>query len=235
MRVRFLPNLLKHVFRPHTGDRDLERLGSQYGGWIVPSSALVPGAVCYLFGLGTDASLELALASKGAMEIHTFDPTPEAIAFARSTLKDCETITFHPLGVWSSDGTQRFFAPRKNGHVSHSILNLQRTDHFFEAECRRVITHMHSLGHTRLGLLKLDVEGAELTVLDDLLRTPLRPGVICVEFDQPCSVRHIARMVRRLRSADYALLAVDHWNYTFARPEPKTRSLHIEPETPRIS
>lgn len=216
-RVRLFPVALRRVLRPASTGVQLVRLGSVYGGWVVPQAILERPSVCYLFGLGTDASLELALAEAGMAEVHSFDPTPEAIAFASAHLGSVERVSFHPVGVWASDGPQRFFAPKNPAHVSHSILNLQSTDRYFVAECRRLPTLMKELGHDRLDLVKLDVEGAEIAVIEDLLVSDVRPRALCVEFDQPAPLRPMLRTIRQLTEAGYRLVAIDRWNYTFVR------------------
>ena len=47
---------------------------------------------------------------------------------------------FMPVGLWSEDTVLRFFAPRDPAHVSHSVVNLQRTEDYFEAPVRSIPT-----------------------------------------------------------------------------------------------
>src|SRR3546814_9362953 len=54
-----------------------------------------------------------------------------------------------PVGLWSEDATLRFYAPRDPTHVSHSIVNLQETESYFEARCRSIASLMAELGHDR--------------------------------------------------------------------------------------
>ena len=41
---------------------------------------------------------------------------------------------------------------------------------------------MSALGHERLDLLKMDIEGAEYAVLDDMLQSGILPDQLLVEF-----------------------------------------------------
>jgi hypothetical protein len=76
---------------------------------------------------------------------------------------------------------------------------------------------MLELGHTRLDLLKLDIEGAESEVIDDLLvRGPL-PKILCVEFDRPEPIRRMRTRLQRLSDAGYLVRAVEGLNVTFCR------------------
>jgi FkbM family methyltransferase len=189
------------------------RLGTAYGGWIVPRSLLHPGAVCYLAGVGEDATFDLALIEAGC-EVVSIDPTPRSIAYAATVREREPRFNLIPVGVWESDATLQFYAPRDPRHVSHSITNLQGSSTSFEAECRTVATLMRQLGHARLDLLKLDIEGAEYAVLDSLEKDRITPGVICVEFDQPTPFRRILKAVGDLKGRGYTVGAVEGWNVT---------------------
>ena len=76
---------------------------------------------------------------------------------------------------------------------------------------------MEAYGDPRVDMLKIDIEGAELVVLDSLLADGPTPSTICVEFDQPQPIRGVIRTSRKLRDAGYALVKIDRWNYTFVR------------------
>jgi len=76
---------------------------------------------------------------------------------------------------------------------------------------------MTRLRHSELALRKLDIEGAEFEVLDNMIATDIRPRILCVEFDQPSSVGQTLRTVRRLGTTGYKLVSVDSFNLTFLR------------------
>jgi FkbM family methyltransferase len=130
-------------------------------------------------------------------------------------------LWFHPLGLWSENRTMRFYVPENPAHVSHSIVNLQRTSEYFEADCVTLRTAMQTLGHSDLSLLKLDVEGAEYEILASILASDIRPAVLCVEFDEgyrPLDNDYLSRiqaMVARVKAGGYQLTYVDGWNATF--------------------
>jgi FkbM family methyltransferase len=201
---------------------NLRRFGSGGCEWVIPESCLEPGAVCYCCGAGEDISFDMALARELQCEVHTFDPTPAAIAYVESFQNLHPTrIFFHPWGVWARDERVRFFAPKDSMHVSHSIVNLQKTSRFFEADCKRLTTIMRELGHNSLRLLKLDVEGAEYQVIESMLTDRIHPAVLAVEFDElHCPLdggarSRIKETIERLLIAGYGLVSVDGANYTF--------------------
>jgi FkbM family methyltransferase len=214
--------LLRH--RPPPAALGLQKIGTAYGGWVVPTALIGNDWVCYCGGVGEDISFDLGLIERFGCVIRAFDPTPRAIAFIAANAAAEPRFDFHPIGLWSEDTTLRFFAPRNPAHVSHSIVNLQRTSEFFEAPCRTVASIMREVGDERIDLLKIDIEGAEHEVVRSMLASGIRPTVLCLEIDQPVRVRRFWATVRRIRSAGYALVDVDSWNLSFLRQEEPGRS-----------
>lgn len=203
---------------------DLCRIGSSYGGWIVPTGLLGADAICYCAGVGEDITFDLGVIERFGCSVYAFDPTPRAAAHVATHAALEPRFHFAPVGLWSSDEVKRFYAPANAAHVSHSVLNLQRTDRYFDAPCRRISGLMRERGHTRLDLLKLDIEGAEYAVLDSVLDDALDVGILCVEFDEvqhrltPSILRRIARSLDRLLAHGYQIVAADDvCNYTLVK------------------
>jgi FkbM family methyltransferase len=207
--------VLRHP--PPSAALGLEKIGSGYGGWIVPTAAVRSTWTCYCAGVGEDITFDLGLIERFGCTVFAFDPTPRAVAHVAAVAGGEPRFRFLPVGLWSEDTTLRFFAPRNPAHVSHSVVNLQRTKDFFDAPCRSLASLMTELGHEEIGLLKLDIEGAEHEVVRSMLERGIRPTVVCMEIDQPVKPLAFWRTVRRMRRAGYALVAVDSWNLTFVQ------------------
>jgi FkbM family methyltransferase len=202
--------------------KDLVRLGSDYGGWIVPSTPLERNSVCYCAWAGEDITFDLALTERFGCQVHIFDPTPRAIAHVERVAAGNPLIHFDPLGLWNCEATLKFYAPANPAHVSHSVLNLQHTDTYFEAHCCSLADLMKRNGHDRLDLLKIDIEGAEYRVLQSMLESRIHPGILCVEFDEAVhsvtrAVRaRVTQSVRSLLDSGYALVEQEgRANYLF--------------------
>jgi FkbM family methyltransferase len=188
----------------------------------VPVSLLTPGTVCFYVGAGEDITFDLALARDLGCEVHTFAPTPKAIRYVDSLRSDLPgNLMFHPWGVWARDERMRFYAPKDPRHVSHSIVNLQHTTQYFDAECKRLRTILDDLGHLALRLLKMDLEGAEYRVIESMIGDGIRPTIVAVEFDEihtPLDAEadcRIAGAIKSLVGVNYQLAVVNGPNYTF--------------------
>lgn len=151
------------------------------------------------------------------MRFISIDPTPCAISYGEQLAREQIGFTLLPIGLGSAPAKLRFYVPRDPSHVSYSIVNLQGTTEYFEADCTTVRLLADKLGHDHLDLLKLDIEGAEFEVLASVLRDGPLPETICVEFDQSSPMATIRRAVSDLRDAGYKPVAIDRWNLTFCR------------------
>jgi FkbM family methyltransferase len=151
--------------------------------------------------------------------VHAYDPTPRATVYAAHVADTEPRFRFYPWGLWCADAELAFFAPQDPSWVSHSVVPSMQPDATgeaaFVARCRPVPDIMTELGHDRLDLLKLDIEGAEYAVLASLRVAGLTPRILCVEFDQPVGIRTVLRAIRDLERRGYDLLCQDQWNFTF--------------------
>lgn len=195
----------------------LEKIGSDYGGWFVPTEMIKPDSICYCAGVGEDITFDLGLIDRVSCDVYAFDPTPKAAAYVAKTASNQPKFHFFEVGLWSEDKTLKFFAPKNQNHVSHSAVNLQKTDDFFEASCKKISTIMQEMGHDKIDLLKMDVEGAEYEVLNHIIQEGIDIGIIGVEFDQPVSVLKTWKMILKLTSGQYDLVNIDEWDYTFIK------------------
>jgi len=222
------------------------RLGSEYGGWHIPADLCLSSTdVCFLAGAGEDLSFDCALAMRFPCPIHIFDPTPRAVAHFEGlaaavaaggifaplsgtggepyniSAEAFSRMTFHPWGLAAQDKEMRFYAPTNPEHVSHSILNLQKTTEFFIAPVKRVPSILKELGYTQITLMKLDIEGAEYQVIEDMIAMKMLPKIMLVEFDEihnPLdSGAHdrVARYMEMLKYAGMRHVFTDVANMTF--------------------
>jgi hypothetical protein len=122
----------------------------------------------------------------------------------------------------------KFFPPHNPNHVSHSLLNLQKTDDYIEVECKKLSNIMSFLGHKKITLMKLDIVGAEYEVIKSLIRDKIYPDILLIEFDEGalapqdyCLDQHyftrIKNAINTLKSAGYIVTFVDGWHATFIR------------------
>jgi FkbM family methyltransferase len=134
-----------------------------------------------------------------------------------------DRLDFLPVGLSDTDADLKFYLPRNPDHVSCSVVNLQKTDRYFTAPCLRLSSIMNRQGDESIDLLKIDIEGAEYGVIEDMVASGLLPRLLLIEFDEahtpldgkaPERIRkHIALLAR----SDMRCVALEGSNATFVK------------------
>jgi FkbM family methyltransferase len=197
----------------------LASLGSKGTSWCVCPATLGPSSVVYSFGVGEDVSFELALIERFNLRIDAFEPTPRSLAWARSQAFP-PGFVLHEFGVAAWDGVASFTPPLDPSHISYSMTIPAANSDVVRAPVRRLKTIASMLGHTRINLLKMDIEGAEYAVLEDILRSDVQVDQILVEFHHrwpSIGVVQTKRAISRLRLRNYRIAHVtpNGCEYTF--------------------
>jgi len=187
------------------------RHGSEYGGWWICPNGISADSVVYSFGIGTDISFDLSLIATYGLTVHAFDPTPASIAWLKAQQLP-GPFKWQELGIAAYDGRATFFPPADPTHVSHSVVPPVRSDRQgIDVEVRRLSSIMGSLGHEHVDVLKLDIEGAEYEVVDDILAGPVRPRQLLIEFHHRVAgigIERTRRAVAGLEAAGYRIFSV---------------------------
>jgi FkbM family methyltransferase len=184
--------------RPAASGTELERLGDDACGWVVPVRLVHEDWVCYTVGVGENATFDQALADIGC-EVVAIDPTPRSIEHLAPLVGSNPRLRLLPYALWTEDRDVHFYAPADPAHVSHSITNLQGTTETITVPGRRLETIAAELGHEQIDLLKLDIEGAEYDVLRSIDLQALGVKVLCVEYHHD---RDLGRMLEAVRDVE---------------------------------
>ena len=224
----------------------LIKLGSEYGGWTFADVQNLQGATVISCGLGEDASFDVEFAARYGARVVLADPTPRAIrhfellklnagcgatasysssgaqpigAYDLSKIT-ADSLSLYPKALWNESKLVDFFLPMDANHVSHSIVNFQneyRTDTAsitVPAVPLDILIRDLQLG--TVPLLKLDIEGAEIEVILDMLAKRIFPGQLLVEFDELSAPSKRSR--QRIQSAHDALLRHGYRLINFDHP-----------------
>lgn len=184
------------------------RHGGDAGEWWVCPEGLGAESVVYSLGIGTDITFDLSLIQAYGLRVEAFDPTPRAIEYVSSQVLP-SGYRWHAVGIGARDGRARFFPPENPNHVSHTLVHREATgSSAIEVEIRSLPTVLRELGHDRIDVLKMDIEGAEYEVLDDVLGHRLRVRQILVEFHHrfpEVGLDRTRRAVAALNAAGYRI------------------------------
>jgi FkbM family methyltransferase len=194
-------------------------LGTDYGGWPLLTDETPQGALVFSFGIGEDISFDLAAIEKFGCIVHGFDPTPRSRAWVeRQSLP--AAFEFHLLGLGAKEGELEFFAPEKGEHVSYSAQPAANSDLSLKitAPVQRLEKIVGDVGKGVPDILKMDIEGFEYDVIDDILAGPMRPHQLLIEFHHRMygiENETTNRAVEKLRSAGYRLFYVSESGHEY--------------------
>jgi FkbM family methyltransferase len=178
----------------HSSSYELQRVGTEYGGWTYDSSPLTSQSIVYSIGLGEDTSWDEGILSRHNLQIWGFDPTPKSLEYVRNR-KQLQVENFHlvPEGLATTPGTRIFTKPKDANHVSMRSGNHSDMGETIEISVNSLEQWMTTFHHSHIDILKMDVEGSEYDVLEEWIRTNYFP------FDQLLVEWHFRFLPNRTR------------------------------------
>jgi FkbM family methyltransferase len=129
-------------------------------------------------------------------------------------------IFMYDFGIFTENKTLKFYKPKNPNYVSHSLvtmLNVKLND-YLEVPVKNLKTIMNELGHNRIDLLKLDIEGVENEVLNQMLDEKIYPKYLCVDFDGRRSNRNIPQfnlLIQKLKKLNYKIIKNNNYDISF--------------------
>lgn len=188
--------------------------------WHVCLSALTPQSTVVSAGVGTGISFELALARHAGCRIQLLDPTPTALHTMSLAENQHPLIDFRPVGLAGVSEPRSFAPPRDEAEGSYFVEEHQATEGVW-LPCEDLATIMHASRYQSIDLLKMDIEGSEYEVVEQIISAPLSVRQLCVEF-HPWLSQHAAKRTRQclreLRRAGFRLIHRERNDYTFLLP-----------------
>lgn len=185
----------------------LIRLGSLYGGWWIPVDAEInnENRVLVSAGLGFDTSFDEAMLERG-WSVLGIDPLSVCCEFAKKELARFSNFRILNSGLSVEDGFQRFFQPKNPSHDSWSTINAQAVElplskNFPVVSLRSVIENYEIVQAAQYKYLKMDIEGAELALLQESLKDIREFDFLAVELDFLALIpfRHLKLRLHRLK------------------------------------
>ena len=162
-----------HGGRPVTG----------FGAWTICPDRITSKSIVYSIGVGDDISFEISLIrSFGLPAMFAFDPTPTSISWlSRQRVPD--EFKLFQYAISDYDGSSRFFPHDNPDCVAHTLIPRKGTaSQAVEVQVRTLPTLMAELGHRHIDLLKMDIEGAEYPVIDNLVSHHVEIHQLLVDF-----------------------------------------------------
>ena len=186
--------------------------GNRFARWTFCPDGIDDRSVVYSFGVGEDISFDLLLIARFGMQVHAFDPSPGSIDWIDKQDLPGQ-FYFHPYGLADRDDNIVFHEPARAGHHSLQMavagMNSNQAAHTLPV--RRLSSIMEELGHEKIHILKMDIEGAEYGVIRDILSLPVPASQVLIEFHhrfEHIGVKKTREAIAALNGAGYRIFHV---------------------------
>lgn len=188
-----------------------QTLGNRGAEWTIAPDYLDENSIVYSFGIGTDISFDLELIKQFNLTILAYDPTEKSIKWLKQqNLPD--NLCYFQIGLADFDGKATLFPPDNTNHISHTLLDSQyKNTNSYEIDVQTLKTLMRSNNHDHIDLLKMDVEGIEYGVIENILSTGVEVRQLLVEFHhrfKNVGLERTKKAVEKLKKAGYRIFSV---------------------------
>jgi FkbM family methyltransferase len=209
----------QEIYFPRQIKAKYDWVGSEYGGFYVGRGLLTKDSIVYSFGVGEDVTFDLELIKRYGLNVYAFDPTPLAIKFVE---KENLSTQFHfeSIGISDKDETALFYLSTDERDISGSIIDKNDNADTIQVEMKKTSSIMKELNHSHIDLLKMDIEGSEYAVLENILEEKIFPKQLCVEFHHrfpQIGLNQTKDIVRKLNNFGYKIAKISDFGleYTF--------------------
>lgn len=157
-------------------------IGTDYGGWMVETTGIMDSIV-YSFGIGKDISFDFGMIERYGCKVFGFDPSPESFEWANKKDK-VDGFSILPYGISDIDGTAKYYKPQNKNFISGSLIYNEKylKKIPIKVKVRKLKTIMEELNHKIIDILKLDIEGSEYKVINNIIKDKIFPKQILVEY-----------------------------------------------------
>ena len=200
-----------------------ESIGQGVDAWTISPDFMPSHGVVYSLGVGNVIRSDLDLIKRFRAEVFAFDPTPGAIAWIKQQSVPHQ-FHFIEYGIMDYDGIAQF---QHFGGVQYGPrVSISQRNGTIDVQVRRLATMMKRLSHSKIDLLKINIEGGEYAVIADLIASQLDVGQIVVEFHHRLpgySIQQTKQAVRALTDCEYKIfhIAENGKEYSFIKPTGK--------------
>ena len=181
-----------------------------------------PGTPRLAIDCGANVGSVSARLLEAGYEVHAFEPDPAAFSVLRERLGDNSSIQLIQAAV--SDRTGRSLLRRHRDFGDGKLIRTESSsivsrpgvndDHAVDVEMVDLCDYIRNVS-SRIGLLKMDIEGAEIAIIHRMLDEGLVEGVAYISIETherfgPLTAWRTAQARARVKQAGFDHISFDH-------------------------
>ena len=186
-----------------------------HGDWEYYPDYLNKDSVVYSLGVGDSIEFDIGLINDHDSNVHAFDPTPYSVDWIEHQSIPSKLV-FHPWAVSGKDGsmkmTQRINKTGKTSDVMWTeVTNDTISEEIIEVPVYSLPSILRMLNHSSIALLKIDVEGSEYEIIENMLHHHILPQQILVEFHHRFdgkSLKMTQDSLKNLQNSGYKIFSI---------------------------
>lgn len=187
--------------------------------WHTYTKSFTKDTIVYSGGVGRDISFEFELAKQFNCQIYLYDPSSTAEETIHQWKILPNNIRFFKTGLSKFDKKIKFAFPDKEIEGSFKkIVNDNSSSQYVEYQCNSISNLIKINGHHKIDLLKIDIEGFEYEVLEDIIENNIVVNQICVEFHHflpEIPKASTTKILKALKNMGYEIIHKRMTDYTF--------------------
>ena len=224
--------------------QNIERLGTIYGGWILPKDIkLNEDSIIYSVGVGEDMSFDMILSDRHKCNIILIDPTKKAkkhyeeIKHYYENIKwkitgnvqedyygimyplkpDLTKISYIEKALWDEKKDEmKFYKQDNEDYVSQSLMEGIYGKKYDIVSTETLKNIRDENEDFDIDILKLNTSGAEIKILHSMLNENIFPNYICINFNvkNKSNQDKIFEILTRLQCVRYQIIANEGAKFT---------------------
>ena len=207
--LKFLFNSIVFFNPKFENGYKMKQIGTKYGGYSIYEN-FTKDPIIISCGVGEDVTFDVEMIDRYNAKILLIDPTPRAIKYYEmlklrfgengskkynesgridpfiydmSKVHDKNLLFENKAISKTNDKKMELFYPLNNEHVSLSVNKKSPDQKKFIATTVNLDNIIKKFSFEKIDILKLDVEGAELEVLEDIINKKIFPKQLLIEYD----------------------------------------------------
>jgi FkbM family methyltransferase len=154
-----------------------------------------------------------------AAAVHAFEPGREARSYLVRNVAALSNVRVHPIGLYSADQRARLYRGAGDLGQASVLRRAVNLDESEPVELRAGGTWAADQGIDRIDILKVDVEGCEVEVLEGLAALLPAVKVLFVEYDSRRARRALGRLLDPTHELYVGNMFLDQGECTYLRAD----------------